>query len=560
MIVYGHRSTPLEVKSWLSDLEMRLDMAPAAPAHDFIVELLVDIGEAESAVADALLPDEDEDSQALSGWRDMAGAIARAHVASLHGEPHEVSRSIGRLRAALDELPCTTLPLSIDARAAEGFACYGLSPDQYSNAARQLLDREHPAAVFCLGLRSVGSILAHVVAAELQRAGVLTTVRSVRPHGHPFDRNLRIANSMKRTILDEGTDLFAIVDEGPGLSGSSFAAAVDALVGLGIPPDRIVLVPSWDSSGERLNSERGRRVWGAHRRYVGTPRHPYARFEDLSAGAWRAKLFGGREQDWPAVNPQHEREKYLQHDPATLVKFAGLGKHGKRKLARAEALASEGFGAEPVKLEAGFLHCRWIKGHAWNAADVSAAALDRVAGYLAFVRGRFCLGTTDEVDELKWMMSTNASEAGVMFRSSELPAVRSEETERVAVDGRMLPYEWVVDSAARLMKVDGLDHHADDFFPGCRDIAWDIAGFIVECALPAGAAVYLVDSYASRTRDAGVVRRLPFYTAAYLSYRMGYASLSADSVAMPADAEKFQRLYADYRRQLDSERAEGATV
>ncbi len=55
----------------------------------------------------------------------------------------------------------------------------------------------------------------------------------------------------------------------------------------------------------------------------------------------------------------------------------------------------------------------------------------------------------------------------------------------MAIDGRMLPHEWVTDGG-RLMKVDALDHPADDFLPGCRDIAWDVAGACVELGLSAG--------------------------------------------------------------------------
>ena len=50
---------------------------------------------------------------------------------------------------------------------------------------------------------------------------------------------------------------------------------------------------------------------------------------------------------------------------------------------------------------------------------------------------------------------------------------------RVAVDGRHHPHDWI-DAGQQVMKVDALDHHADDFLPGCRDIAWDIAGACVE--------------------------------------------------------------------------------
>jgi glyoxylase-like metal-dependent hydrolase (beta-lactamase superfamily II) len=36
---------------------------------------------------------------------------------------------------------------------------------------------------------------------------------------------------------------FVVVDEGPGLSGSSFAGTADALERLGVAPDRIAFLP-----------------------------------------------------------------------------------------------------------------------------------------------------------------------------------------------------------------------------------------------------------------------------------------------------------------------------
>ena len=62
------------------------------------------------------------------------------------------------------------------------------------------------------------------------------------------------------------------------------------------------------------------------------------------------------------------------------------------------------------------------------------------------------------------------------------------EEARAAVDGRLLPYEWLElrspgGAAGAYVKADALDPHADDFFPGCRDAAWDVAGAAVEFAL-----------------------------------------------------------------------------
>ena len=82
-----------------------------------------------------------------------------------------------------------------------------------------------------IGIRSIGTSLAAVVAA----AGKGETSASVRPGGHPFARTLSIGVRMTGKLLvaadAKGTrrPLFAVVDEGPGLSGE-LAAACTRLV------------------------------------------------------------------------------------------------------------------------------------------------------------------------------------------------------------------------------------------------------------------------------------------------------------------------------------------
>jgi hypothetical protein len=115
----------------------------------------------------------------------------------------------------------------------------------------------------------------------------------------------------------------------------------------------------------------------------------------------------------------------------------------------------------------------------------------------------------------------------------------------------MLPHEWIV-GRPRTVKVDALDHHADDFWPGCRDIAWDVAGTIVEFDLADAARDYFVGEYARRSGDRTIAMRLPFYEAAYLAYRVGYVTLAADSLTGTDDGERFSRLVGRYRHSLAS--------
>jgi hypothetical protein len=120
---------------------------------------------------------------------------------------------------------------------------------------------------------------------------------------------------------------------------------------------------------------------------------------------------------------------------------------------------------------------------------------------------------------------------------------------RVAVDGRLLAHEWI-QSGSRLFKVDALDHHADDFFPGCRDIAWDVAGAVAELAPPPELESALISRYLQRSGDTTVGMRLPFYRAAYLAYRLGYTTLAAETLGSSDEGVRFRRLQSRYRRSL----------
>ena len=76
---------------------------------------------------------------------------------------------------------------------------------------------------------------------------------TVRPRGHPFHRELHLSESLENAIRRHAESWFLIVDEGPGLSGSSFVSVALKLERLGIPSDRIVLFPSHDPHASRLD-------------------------------------------------------------------------------------------------------------------------------------------------------------------------------------------------------------------------------------------------------------------------------------------------------------------
>jgi len=119
----------------------------------------------------------------------------------------------------------------------------------------------------------------------------------------------------------------------------------------------------------------------------------------------------------------------------------------------------------------------------------------------------------------------------------------------VALDGRMLVHEWVR-TPRGILKLDAMDHHQDHFFPGCQDIAWDVAAALVEFDLDASGTAHLVNSYRRLSGDRTIASRLPHYTIAYLSFRLGYATLATGVLGQTDDAARFALLVRRYAELL----------
>jgi hypothetical protein len=427
-------------------------------------------GQLEAGVVDAWCPEFDDASPAIETLRRAA-----------------VTREYEAVRA----LP---LPDTIRIRPQEGFAYYALYPDQYARAARRFEAECQPRRCVLIGVRSIGTVLSAVVARTL-RCPVWTM--TVRPRGHPFDRHVRFSPELERRIREERDAHFLVVDEGPGMSGSSFVSVAEAL------GERVVLFPSHEPDAANFVSERARALWPQYPKYVEPFRSPVpAGAADLSGGAWRGVV--GTD---PAVQPMHERRKYL-HD-GVLWKWAGLGFYGRSKLERARRLHEAGFGPEPLGLVDGFLLTRWVDG---RPADRLPEVLDR---YVEFVGREFRTGRSTNIDALCEMIRVNAG------LELEPPC---EET--VAVDGRMMPHEWI-ETAAGWVKTDALDHHDDHFFPGCQPIAWDRAGVEVEFGL--------------------IDRACDFWSQAYAAWRIGYCTMAAKALDGTVDGVRFARLRDRYR-------------
>jgi hypothetical protein len=547
VIVYRDAEEIVGTGGLLRDLRRQTATAVAFCTRDDITSLLIDCGELESAVADAIFPDADGLDPLAQAFRRATLAAGDAFVRSMHGEAF--APGLLELARLLDGVPEAACPPTVRRRISEGYAYYSLHPETYAVAAADFVVRARPASVVCLGVRSIGTSLSAVVAAALRRAGVPALSLCVRPRGHPFNRAVRLASGLEAMIRREAAVAhFAVVDEGPGLSGSSFASVVDALLGLGVTRDRIALFPSWNGDPASFKSTRARQVWGFCERFVAIPERIGAGLSaltagapatDFSAGKWRERLYDSVD-DWPAVHPQHERVKALAEDAGGILRFAGLGRYGRMAQARAQLIADGGFGVPPRGLCNGYLHLPFVPGTPCSTRDVSEEFLERIASYLAFRRAHGAAARSPGFEEMLHMIETNAHEASVELCAHALRSDRAtlEDAPATAIDARMQAHEWIRGTAG-FWKTDALDHAFDHFFPGPQDVLWDIAGAEAELRLDQHAAGRLLDRYVAESGDGTAPRRLPFYRIAYAAFQVGYTTMAAQSLGELEDGGRF---------------------
>jgi len=560
VLVYGDRQELAEPEQRIRDINRRVDaveaMPPGIERHAKLVAALVEAGQLLQGVADADFAEHRRDrrtaaTDVLSVFLgELGGAACRSWDTDF--------RDTGPLRRLdLSE----ALPDAVELRVPEGFAFYALYPEAYAEAARRLKLSAPPRVI---GIRSIGASLAAVVAAALDAPKFVT----VRPFGDPFAREIAVDPALERELLDVEAH-YVIVDEGPGQSGSSFGAVADWLEARGVPLERIAVLPSHAGLPGPAATEERRRWWRQVQREVGDfgDRWPAVverwcgPFDtsphDISAGAWRRLRYAG-EAEWPAVVPAWERRKFLisARGERLLVKFAGLGRIGEEKLAVARALHSEGFVPNPVGLVHGFLVEEWIEAAAPLAHGETP--LGEIAQYLG-TRSRLLPTTSADganIDELLTMSCRNAAlEFGKDFaRALGVWQRGARDLERrivrVRADNRLDRHEWLRTPSGALLKCDALDHHQAHDLIGCQDLAWDVAGAMVEFDLDQSEAEQFIaatQEWADRAIDREL---LEFYRTAYLAFRLGQMRLGASMVDDGGEQRRLNRCGDGYAAEL----------
>jgi hypothetical protein len=504
---------------------------PSATIENRLVDALLRSGEFECALADAGSP-------ATSDVASITDALADALVSRC-----AVALPCGDLLRRIPQ----HLPDELRVSPPEGFAYYALHPLDYSDMAAEIPLSSNIAGV--IGIRSIGATLSALVAAALRLRNQRVVRITVRPVGHPYNRSMEFApeqtESVKR-LASCGAE-FVVADEGPGMSGSSFLSAGEALIHAGVPRERIAFLCSRIPDPDSLRAANGGNRWRSFRSYYAkkNSRLPNDAKLYVGGGEWRQFLLSDRAQ-WPASWTQMERLKFLSADRRLTFKFEGFGRFGKAVHERAGRIAQAGFGPAPIGFAQGFSIYPSIVGHPAER-DLSPDHLRRMAAYCAFRAREFrCERGQDCQDwrQLETMVRFNvAEEFGIEAPLQEGSLIAQTP---VIVDGRMMPHEWIRSHSGELFKVDNASHGDDHFFPGPSDIAWDLAGAIVEWNMDAVAADRFLAEYdrLSGDRAAG---RLPGYLMAYAVFRLGYCKMAAAAMKGSGEEHRLAAAYSSYR-------------
>lgn len=550
MLVYGDPWRNIDLALWRARAASPLPQGPWHAQHAELAARLIEEGQALQALEDAAFQragSVDHDNAQLLPLKQHLLALGRALIRSFD---HQAA-------SPPPPPPRMDLPAELTAREPEGYAFYTLYPEAYAAAARQF----GPAPdALVIGLRSIGASLAPVVAAQLGASHFHT----LRPKGPVFDREIDAPGLAAALAQGPPRDVL-IIDEGPGLSGSSFAS-VARFVHRVAPQSRMTFLPGHASGPGAEASAETRALFSAvpQRRFdfhktlranlpgwaADITGSALAPLEDLSGGAWRARTYASEAQ-WPAIAPMQERLKFLLHAERGdyLLKFIGLGDIGMRKAKIAMALSDARLAPEVFGYRHGFLIERW-RGDA-RPLDLRrdrSMIVPALAQYLAFRQEHFaCRGAYGaDPDALRRMVARNAGlalgdEAGEQATARLAPlAEHSQALRKVATDNRMHVHEFLLAPDGGLLKTDGADHHAGHDLIGAQDIVYDIAAASLEFALSSGETrelCRLVESGSGQTINRSLLA--PFQIV-WLAFELGRTTLAENACAAGPDAQRLR--------------------
>ena len=487
-----------------------------------------------------------------AGELECAAADAGCSSAILQEITDDLAETLAGLKKSsqpdlLKLLSTCSLPEQVSISVAEGFAYYALHPLAYANVVRKLPALGQVVAV--IGIRSIGTTLSAMAAAGAQKEGKQTSRITVRPQGHPYNRELRFSGDQQEFItraLAENAD-FLVVDEGPGLSGSSFLAVAEALAELNVPRQKITVICGHEPDFGQFRANNGEQR-AQNFRWVAvdaTPRCPEEATDFIGGGNWRERLYSNQSA-WPESWTSFERLKFLsspREGEIRLYKFAGLGDYGAEVFRREQRVAEAEFAAEPRNESDGFISYPWLSARPMSAADLNEDVIRRLAEYCAFRANAFAADSAD-LHGLQQMAAHNLQQLGIEVQVSlqlERPVI---------VDGRMQPHEWLLTVNGNMLKTDSGSHGDDHFFPGLTDIAWDLAGAIVEWRMNQDQANTLLRNYRHLSDD-NAAARIADFVVAYTVFRAAYSLMAANALHGSEEQRRMEKAAAIYRLALE---------
>jgi len=511
----------------MSGPAMVRDLKRSLASQNSSLDSLIEAGELESALADI-------NSPGASAAAALTDVLALGLCA-----PDQLNRSkLEQLAEGID------VPETISISPPEGFTYYALHPSDYVRVTDRLASQSGVFAV--IGIRSIGTTLSAVTTAALNHKGLPAERITVRPTGHPYARTLQFSPEQERWIVEQlsrSAD-FLVVDEGPGRSGSTFLSVAEALTQSSVPQERITAIGSRECDPETLCAADAARRWN-RLRFVSTVPSISSRFQNyayLGGGDWRIHSFD-REEDWPESWTQMERLKFLSPDGRRFFKFEGMGPLGREVRERAFILAKAGFSPGVSDAGDGFLSYQAVEGHRLRKRDVSPSVLERIARYCSFRVSNFSYSQPLN-SELANMLEFNVQQE--FGRDLALDPALLASPHPVLADGRMQPFEWIASPQGELLKTDAISHGDNHFFPGPCDIAWDLAGTIIEWDLSVDAAEFLVRSF-KHLSGIDVAQKLDAYKLAYFVFRLGFCKMATSTALGSREEARLEAAYRWYR-------------
>ncbi|HEY7354442.1 MAG TPA: hypothetical protein VH596_16860 [Terriglobales bacterium] len=516
----GRRDVP--GATFLNDLRQRLS------SRNGSVDCLIQAGELETALADS-------GSLSASTAASLTNCLADRLYAAKCGNGQDPEDILNHIE------PSASITISPP----EGFTYYALHPLDFARVAERIADEIPVYAV--IGIRSIGTTLSAVVVAALNKRGNSATRITVRPKGHPYSREMQLLATEKEWIADQisKTAHFLIVDEGPGRSGSTFLSVAEALCHQGVSPERITIIGSRQFDPESLCAEGAPARWRKFRFLAASSsmNERFSRWTYLGGGDWRM-YFCGSEQNWPESWTQMERFKVLSPDRREVVKFEGMGRIGEEARHRAFVLAGAGFSPAVHDAGNGFLSYATIaSGKHLQKSDLSTAILEQIARYYAFRNAEFHHSSPAN-PELEHMVTFNVQQEFGRELKLEAGALSSANT--VVVDGRVQPYEWIVAEDGKLLKMDAISHGDNHFFPGPCNIAWDLAGTMVEWELDRQASEFLLNAF-RKLSGIDLSSELNAYLLSYCVFRLGFCKMARSTVLGSREELRLDSAYHRYR-------------